>query len=114
MQWSKKLVSFDSINQLSQLNDYLTEFYNHYFDQKLLLSLHKETWIENWHCYECKAPIEVDIRALSKKTSKWNSSSLFCTEHKINCNQSMNSVVFARYENTFFSHIKNKILDSSI
>lgn len=114
MQYSKKLIHFDSSSHLEQLNDYVVEYFNHYTHQQLLSTLHHETYYVQWHCYECKKQIDVDIRPFTKRGTKFNSENLFCSNHREKAQRSMRSHVFVRYENSFYNMIKAKMLDTTL
>lgn len=113
MRYSRRLTPTIRTNSaFDQLSHYVNEFYSHYSHQTLLQTLHKETYFIEWHCYECKKQISVDIRPLLKKSSSFKSSSLFCSNHKVDAAKSMKSHIFVRYESSFYSSIKHKIYNT--
>ena len=93
--------------------DVVVRFYRSYTSKTVLQSLRKQQSTVEWHCYDCRKPIQVDINKFLQGR-RFNSTELFCQEHKPKDYDVLRSVLFIRYQDIFMKTLTNKILSTSL
>lgn len=115
----KKVTSYnatkqiDSAESLEKRFENLTlRFYLNYTRHYVINNMYRNSVTTEWQCFECKAPVHINIESLLKH-GRLNSSQLFCSKHKPDTQKSFENLLFIRYEAAFLSKIKSEILNQS-
>lgn len=93
--------------------DSIVRFYRSYTCKTVLHYLRKEQSTIEWHCYECKCAIDVDVKRFAQG-KRFNPTELFCAEHKPTNYSILRTSMFIRYQDLFFKFLTNTILTTSL
>lgn len=103
----------DSAESLDERFENLTlRFYRTYTRYLVINKMYRDSVTIQWSCFECKAPVYINIEPLLKH-GRFNQSELFCSKHKPDTHKIFQNHLFIRYESSFYSKLKEEIINKS-
>ena len=66
-----------------------------------------------YHCYECRRPISVDVSRILKYNNDLQAEEFLCDKHKVGHDISEKSIPFVKYQTAFLQKLSNFLLKTS-